>query len=154
MRTGLLAAAACALLLTGAASAAQAAPASCATQASDGADVTKTVQAFFDAIQRADIPAAKALTSPSFHAFDVGKHFTGPELFAMVGGAQQRGATLTFGLGPIETHVDCDFAWAVWQNDGKINTTPTLWLESAMLRRTPEGWRFEFYHSTKVEPPK
>lgn len=152
MRTGLLAAAACAALLISAG--AEAAPKSCRTKASDNEDVARTVKDFFAAIQRADLPAATRLTAPSFHSFDVQKHFTGAELFAMVGGAQKRGAKLEFGIDKVETHVDCNFAWAVWRNDGKINATPTLWLESAMLRRTTAGWRFEFYHSTKVDPPK
>lgn len=150
MRSILLAPAACALLSI--ASAAVAGPA-CVAKASDEADVAATVKAFFAAIKRADLPAAAAMTAPGFHAFDVAKAFTGPELFAMVGGAQQKGATFEFGIDAVETHVACDTAWAVWKNDGKINATPTLWLESAVLSRTPKGWRFDFYHSTKVPPP-
>ena len=150
MRKILFAVAACALLLAGGTPAA-AAPKACVARASDGADVTATIKAFFAAIQRADLPAAAALTTPVFHAFDVQKHFTGPGLFEMIGAAQKQGATLEFGIGPVETHVDCNFAWAVWQNDGKISANPTRWLESAMLRRTTKGWRLEFYHSTMVD---
>jgi ketosteroid isomerase-like protein len=150
MRPGLLAATASVLLLMG--SGAQAATQKCGTKASDDADVAAMVKSFFAAIERADLAAAAAMTTPGFHAFDVAKAFTGQELFAMVGGAQKKGATLTFGIDTVETHVACNTAWAVWKNDGKINATPTLWLESAVLSRTPAGWRFEFYHSTKVPP--
>lgn len=150
MRPGLFAATACALLLMG--SGAQAEKQTCAPKASDEADVAATVKSFFAAIQRDDIPAAAAMTTPGFHSFDVAKAFTGPELFAMVGGALKKGVTFEFGIDAVETHVACNTAWAVWKNDGKINTTPTFWLESAVLSRTPGGWRFEFYHSTKVPP--
>lgn len=137
-----------ALLLMG--SAAHAETPRCDTKASDHGDVAATVKSFFDAIERKDIAAAAAMTTAGFHAFDVARAFTGPELFAMIGGAQAKGARLTFGIDTIETHVACGMAWAAWKNDGKINDTPTLWLESAVLTRTPAGWRFEFYHSTKV----
>lgn len=153
MRRHLLRSAACALLIAGGASGAQAAK-TCATRASDTADVTKVVNGFFEAIHRGDVAAAAALTTPSFHAYDVEKHFTGKELFSMIGGAMQKGAKISFGMSPIEVHVDCNFAWAVWKNDGQINATPVSWLESGMLRRTPAGWRWDFYHSTKLSPPK
>jgi ketosteroid isomerase-like protein len=147
MRTSLIAVAAAALLMGGAPAAAKS---RCAEKAADNAEVASTVKSFFEAIERADLTAAADLTTPEFHSFDVAKAFTGPELFAMVGAAQAKGARLTFGIKSVETHVACDTAWAVWKNDGKINETPTLWLESAVLTRTPKGWRFAFYHSTKV----
>lgn len=152
MRSGLFTATACALLMM--ATGAQAAKQTCESKATDNADVAAMVKDFFAAIERRDLTAAAAMTTPGFHSFDVAKAFTGPELFAMVGGAQQKGATLEFGIDAVETHVACNTAWAVWKNDGKINATPTLWLESAVLSRTPAGWRFEFYHSTKVPPAK
>lgn len=150
MRSILSTAAACAMLLIGAD--AIAATQKCAGKPGDEADVAATVKDFFAAIERRDLVAAAAMTTPGFHSFDVARAFTGPELFAMVGGAQQKGVTLEFGIDTVETHVACNTAWAVWKNDGKIAGTPTLWLESAVLSRAPAGWRFEFYHSTKVPP--
>jgi len=152
MRSGPFTATACALLMM--ATGAQAATRTCESKPTDEADVATMVKDFFAAIERRDLAAAAAMTTPGFHSFDVAKAFTGPELFAMVGGAQQKGVTLEFGIATVETHVACNTAWAVWKNDGKIAGTPTLWLESAVLSRTKAGWRFEFYHSTKVPPAK
>ena len=129
-----------------------AATAACPAKPTDQADAAAVISGFYAAIERGDIAAAQALTTPDFHAIDVGKQFTGPGLIAMVGGALEKGVKFRFMLEGMEAHVACDVAWLDWRNEGAINGTPTSWLESAVLRRTAKGWRMAYYHSTKLAP--
>lgn len=151
MRISWLAATAGALLLTAAPSAARSATPACAAKASDAGEIAATVKSWFAAIVRQDYPAAIALTTPNFYAYDFGKHFPEHSLFTML---KDRGVRLEFNLYDIDVHVDCGMAWAKWDNKGKVGADTVAWVESAVLRRTPAGWRIEFLHSTRayVEP--
>ncbi|MDT9600561.1 nuclear transport factor 2 family protein [Sphingosinicella rhizophila] len=151
MRKSMLTAASCVLLVT--AVPATAGTPACATKASDTADVEATIKNFFATIERGDIADARKMTTPGFHAFDVGKHFAGPELLDMIEGAQKQGRKIGFGIDKVEANVDCNFAWAHWLNPGNIDETPITWQESGVLRRAGKGWIIEFIHSERISSP-
>lgn len=143
------------LLLIGATSGCAHTPANaCAGSSADAATVAQTIKAYYAALAADDAAAAEQLTSPSFYAYDVGKRFTGPELSATIRQIHQQGTVLQWNIGSIDTHFDCNIAWAAWENVGAAGPAaqlkPARWLESAVLQRHRGKWLLEFLHSTRA----
>ncbi len=130
-------------------------PDRCAASPGDAEAVSRTIRSYFAALAAGDEAAAANLTSPSFYSFDAGKRFTGPELVAAVKEVKRGGTVLQWNIGSIDTHVDCNAAWAAWENVGAAGPAgavePVKWLESAMLRREQGHWRLEFLHSSRAQ---
>lgn len=143
------------LLLCSLSACAHMAPSACAGSTADTQAVERTIRSYFSALATDDDAAAARLTSPTFYSFDVGKRFTGPELSATIKRLHQQGTVLQWNIGPIESHFDCNTAWAAWENVGSVGTAgdlrPMTWLESAMLRRHRGQWVLEFLHSTRAQ---
>lgn len=126
----------------------------CTTSPSDKAEIDRTVRGLFDALGKEDRVAFGRLTTASFYSFDVGKRFSGSELLDAVRDAHARGVELNWSIGPLDTHLGCDMAWAAWENSGSAGIPPKVqpvrWLESAMLVRRDGAWKVDFFHSTRA----
>ena len=122
--------------------------------ASDQAQVTETVRAMFAAMAADDSPKFRALTTPDFYAYDVGKRFTGDELLNLVKGALAEGKVYVWSVNEPEVHLHGDLAWITYVNNGSVKdaagTKSVTWLESAILRKEAGAWRICFLHSTRV----
>lgn len=129
---------------------------SCSSSPSARDEVADTVRAFFEALARDDDTEVGRLTTPDFHAFDVGRRFTGPELSRLIADAHRSGRILQWNIGPVDTQVDCNSAFAFWENVGASGTAsrlePRTWLESAYLVRRNGRWAIRFLHSTPKDP--
>lgn len=148
---------AAALAMSAASACAHIEPQACASPGADADAVTRTIKSYFAALAADDEAAAARLTSPSFYSFDVGKRYTGPQLSSTIKQLHQAGTILQWNIGSVDTHFDCNTAWAAWENVGAAGKAtqlkPVKWLESAVLRRHRGQWRLEFLHSTRAQEP-
>jgi hypothetical protein len=126
----------------------------CAPLPQDGADVERTVQAFFDALREDDEVAFQVVTTGSFDSFDGGKRFRGTELVDVVRDAHAQGVEINWSIGQLDTKIQCDVAWSSWENDGSAGVPPDVlpirWLESAVLVRDNGNWKIDFFHSHRA----
>jgi hypothetical protein len=126
----------------------------CEASRSDGAEIERVVQAFYDALRKEDEETFQRLTTSSFYSFDGGKRYAGVELVKLVRDARARGVELNWSVGPLDTHVGCGMAWATWENVGSAGVPPQVqpvrWLESAVLVRQGNAWKIDFFHSTRA----
>lgn len=132
------------------------APAAQAQTCGPRAGIAETVRAYYAALAAGDAPAAKALTTPGFYAYDIGKRFDAAGLSEAIRAAHASGVKLEWNLGEIDVHPACDQAWAAWHNKGSVGdaagTRPMTWLESAVLTWQGGRWRLAFLHSTRAPP--
>jgi len=123
----------------------------------DKAAPARVVRDMYAALTIDDASAASRLFTPTFYAFDGGKRFTGPELFALIKTLHAAGKTFVWEVRPPETHLDCKVAWLTWDNRGSVTSdagvAAVTWLESAVLEWSGDAWRLAFFHSTRVPAP-
>ncbi|HEY5721875.1 MAG TPA: hypothetical protein VIT45_06090 [Allosphingosinicella sp.] len=135
--------------------AARASQTSCATD-SDARQVSGTIKSFFAALAKDDDAAVTRLTTSDFYAYDVGKRYTGPELSRLIADLHRSGRVLEWNIGPVDARIDCNLAFAAWENVGASGTAsemkPRTWLESALLVREDDRWLIRFLHSTPKDP--
>ena len=128
---------------------------SCSSPAA-AAQVAGTVREFFAALAVDDDAAVRRLTTPNFYAFEVGKRYSGAELTKAIADAHKSGRILQWNIGPVDTRLDCNVAFAAWENRGAKGTAgklrPAAWLESALLLRQGDHWVIDFLHSTPKDP--
>ena len=121
---------------------------------SDQAQVTETVRAMFAAMATDDAAKFRAVITPDFYAYDVGKRFTGDELMTLVRTALAEGKVYVWSVNEPEVHLHGDFAWITYVNNGSVKdatgTNKVTWLESAILQKEAGAWRIRFLHSTRV----
>jgi hypothetical protein len=95
------------------------------------------------------------VTTKGFYAFDVGARFPGSTLVEAVTGALAEGREIVWSLGPLDTQVRCDVAWAQWENVGSAGmpgeVKPVRWLESAVLVHEDGTWKLDFFHSQRAK---
>ena len=129
----------------------------CRSAPDDAARVDRAVHSFFAALAKDD-PTFERTVTKDFYAFELGKVINAAELFKLVEASHRAGRVINWGIGPMTVRVDCEAALATWDNRGSAGVPPNIlprrWLESAMLRRSPSGWRLEFLHSTVVSDTK
>ena len=129
----------------------------CRSAPDDAARVERAVHAFFAALAKDDPTFTRTVTK-DFYAFELGKVMNAAELFKLVEASHRAGRVINWGIGPMTVRVDCESALATWDNRGSAGVPPNIlprrWLESAVLRRSPSGWRLGFLHSTVVSDAK
>jgi len=135
-----------------------AAPAAgCAERPGDRAAIERTVHDFYDALGRDDRAAFRRLLTPDFVAFEFAERFTADTLFSLVADAHREGVTIRWTIGPMTIRVDCQTAWAQWDNRGSSGKSgamrPRRWLETAVFRRDGRKWKVEMFHSTSAADP-
>ena len=130
---------------------------SCPSSGRDTMLIDRAIRSFFDALGKDDEAAFQRIVTTDFTAFELGKKMTANELFQLVADSHRSGRVINWSIGPVAARRHCDMAWAAWDNIGSAgvppNIAPRRWMESAMLRRSPTGWRLEFLHSTVISPP-
>lgn len=130
---------------------------SCSTPAA-AQEIADTIRAFFLALSKDDEAALRNFTTPDFYAYEIGKRYTGPELSKMILDARKAGRILQWNIGQVDARVDCQLAFAAWENTGAAGTAgqmqPRAWLESALLVRDGKRWLIRFLHSTPKDPRK
>jgi hypothetical protein len=101
-----------------------------------------------------DEAAFKAELADGFYAYDVGKRFSGDELFAVIKSAHAAGRRFVWTVQEPDTHVTCELAWVAYVNRGSVTDgsgeRPVTWLESAAMVYERGAWRIRFFHSTRV----
>ena len=129
---------------------------SCPSSRNDVKLIDHAIRSFFDALAKDDQAAFQRIVTADFYAFELGKKVSAEELFQLILGSHRSGRVINWSIGPVAARNDCDLAWAAWNNDGSAGVPPNIaprhWMESAVLRRSPTGWRLEFLHSTVVSP--
>lgn len=124
----------------------------------DVAKIEMTIRDFFEALRRDDKGAFQRLTTRSFYSFDVGKRFAGDELLEMVREMHAQRVQLNWNIGAITIHLECNMAWAAWENSGSVGAStdlrPARWLESAVLVKKEGTWKIDFLHSTRAAQPE
>ena len=122
--------------------------------APDQAQVTETVRSMFAALAVDDFTTFRAVTTPDFYAYDVGKRFTGDELMILVKTAHAEGKVYLWSINEPEVHLHGNFAWITYVNNGSVKdaagTKDVTWLESAVLQKEKDVWRIRFLHSTRA----
>ena len=130
---------------------------SCPPSKQDATLIDRAIRSFFDALAKDDLAAFQRIVTADFTAFELGKRMTAYELFQLVADSHRSGRVINWSIGPVGARSHCDLAWAAWDNIGSAgvppNIAPRRWMESAVLRRSPTGWRLEFLHSTVIAPP-
>jgi ketosteroid isomerase-like protein len=123
--------------------------------AADKAEVTEAVRSMFAAFASDDPTKFRAVTTPDFYAFDVGKRFTAEELIELIKSAHAEGKVYVWTITEPEVHIHGDVAWITYVNKGSVKdasgTKEVTWLESAILRKEKGTWRVHFLHSTRAE---
>jgi ketosteroid isomerase-like protein len=120
----------------------------------DQAQVIETVRAMFAALSTEDLSKLHVAIAPDFYAFEAGGRITGDALVDLIKKAHAAGKVYTWTVNEPEVHIDGNIAWLTYINRGSIKdaaeTKNVSWLESAVLRRQKDGWRIQFFHSTRV----
>jgi ketosteroid isomerase-like protein len=120
----------------------------------DKAHVTEAVRSMFAAFAADDPAKFRAVTTPDFYAFDVGKRFTGDALMDLIKTVHAEGKVYVWTINEPEVHVHGDVAWITYVNKGSVKdasgTKEVTWLESAVLEKEKGVWRIHFLHSTRV----
>ena len=129
----------------------------CRSSPQDAALVQRSIQSFYDALAKDDRAAFGRTVTRDFQAFEQGKRYTADTLFKAIEDSHRTGRLINWNLRAVTVRVDCDTALATWDNRGSAGVPPNIaprnWLESAVMRWSPTGWRMEFLHSTVIAPP-
>ena len=124
----------------------------------DTAQVQRSIQSFYDALAKDDRAAFARSVTRDFVAFEQGERFSADTLFKVIEDSHRSGRVINWGISAVAVRIDCDTALATWDNRGSAGVPPNIlprrWLESALFRRSPTGWRMEFLHSTVVTEAK
>lgn len=127
----------------------------CAASASDRAGVMMALNQWYAAMRQDDLQAFAAATTPDFLAYDAGGSYRGLELARAIKAAHERGTTFVWSITDPEVQVDSQSALVTYVNRGQVKNADgpkdVVWLESAALRRTPQGSKLAFFHSSKAK---
>ena len=130
----------------------------CRSSNQDAARVQRAIQSFYDALAKDDRAAFERSVTRDFQAFEHGERFTADTLFKAIENSHRSGRVINWRLSAVTVRVDCDTALATWDNRGSAGVPPKVaprnWLESALMRRSPSGWRMDFLHSTVLTAAK
>lgn len=124
--------------------------------ASDKNQVVQTVETIFKAASKDDLALFDSVIAPGFYLFDSGVRFDGDSLMPVIKQLHAAGKRFEWHVTNPDVHISGSMAWLAYVNNGVITnasvTTKVRWLESAVLTRTPSGWKLVFMHSTLVPP--
>ena len=130
----------------------------CRSSSQDAVRVQGAIQSFYDALAKDDRAAFERSVTRDFRAFEHGERFTAETLFKAIMASHRSGRVINWRLSAVTVRVDCDTALATWDNRGSAGVPPKIaprnWLESAVMRRSPTGWRMEFLLSTVLTAAK
>ena len=115
--------------------------------------VVETMRKMYAAATVDDEAGLSKVFDPDFYAYDVGKRFSGHELYVVIKDAHAAGKKFVWTVADPQVHVHCDWAWITYVNRGSVSDAtgmlPVTWLESAVLRYDKGSWFIRFFHSTR-----
>lgn len=121
---------------------------------SEEARVIEVMRTFYVAATNDDLEKFHTVVTRDFYSYDGGARFTGDELMALIKAAHASGKVFVWNVTKPEVRMHGDVAWITYVNEGSVKdasgTKNVTWLESAFLRKEKDGWRIEFFHSTRV----
>lgn len=116
--------------------------------------VIATMESMFAAATNGDLSKWHAIAAPDFYAFDNGKRFQGDALMELIKTLHGQGRTYRWQVTEPEVHIDHGTAWITYVNKGSLQdatgSKDMTWLESSILQKGNDGWRIQFFHSTRV----
>lgn len=121
----------------------------------DVKNVETTLHSFYESIESFDYQSLRSITSDDYTLIEDGPVWTVDSLVNRM--EQLEGeAELSYELSDIETTVEGGTAWMKYQNNGVItrggHEEHFNWTESAVFRKSEEGWKMTLLHSTRNEP--
>jgi ketosteroid isomerase-like protein len=124
------------------------------TSVLDQERVVDAMRTMYVAATNDDLALFHSVAAPGFYAYDLGKRFKGDELMALIRSRHEAGVVYVWRVTEPEVHIDGDTAWITYVNRGSITDASgakeVTWLESAVLQKEKDGWRIQFFHSTRV----
>ncbi len=130
------------------------APASCPAPDKAADEVAQTMRQMYAALKSDDAQGFRAVTTPDFFAFDVGRRFDGDALASLIKAAHDRGAVYEWTVNDPKVEAACRMALVTYTNNGSLteagSTRALTWLESATLIHDGQRWRIRFFHSTRA----
>jgi ketosteroid isomerase-like protein len=121
---------------------------------SDEARIIEVMRTFYVSATNDDLDKFHGVVTRDFYSYDGGARFTGDELMALIKKAHAAGKVFVWNVTKPEVRMHGDVAWITYVNEGSVKdasgTKNVTWLESAFLRKEKDGWRIEFFHSTRV----
>ena len=130
----------------------------CRSSNQDAVLVKDAIQSFYDALGKDNRAAFERSVTPDFQAFEQGVRYSTDTLFKVIENSHRSGRLINWKINALTVRVDCETALATWDNNGSAGVPPNIaprnWLESAVMRRSPTGWRMAFLHSTVVTVAK
>ncbi|HUS32813.1 MAG TPA: nuclear transport factor 2 family protein [Kofleriaceae bacterium] len=128
--------------------------AACGAPAGGNEQITKAVLDMYAALRTDDLAGFRAVTEPSFYAFEGGERMDGDALVDAIKNAHAQGKRFEWTVTQPVVVVDCTIAHVTYVNVGAIGDAssmqPRSWVESALLRYRGDRWRIQFFHSTRV----
>jgi ketosteroid isomerase-like protein len=112
------------------------------------------MESMYTAATNDDLDQWHTIAAPGFYAFDNGQRFEGDALMELIRKLHAQGRTYRWQVTEPEVHVNGSMAWITYVNKGSVQDATgsknMTWLESAILRKEKDGWRMQFFHSTRV----
>jgi len=121
----------------------------------DAQDMIATIERIFAALGDNDHARLTELLCEDFHAFENGVPVTGPELLSLMSRYHTEGRRYRWSIDSPQVESQGNLGVLAYLNNGSIaesgtsDPIPMSWLETAVLRRQPSGWRLAFLHSTR-----
>jgi len=113
-----------------------------------------TIEQMFAALGDNDRVRLNELLCEDFHAFENGVRVTGRELLDLMSRFHAEGRRYQWSVNSPQAESQGDLGVLIYVNNGSISesgsSTPMSWLETALLRRQPSGWRLAFLHSSRT----
>src|SRR5690349_14489791 len=88
--------------------------------------VAATIRDFYAALARDDAAALRGLTTEGFYAYEIGKRYSGAELFKLIADAHASGRIMEWNIGAVDARIDCNLAFAAWENVGAAGSAAKL----------------------------
>lgn len=125
-----------------------------APASSEVARVIEVMRTFYVAATTDDLEKFHTVVTRDFYSYDGGARFTGDELMELIKKLHAAGKVFVWNVTKPEVRLHGDAAWITYVNEGSVTDASgkknVTWLESAFLRKEKDGWRIEFFHSTRV----
>ncbi len=129
-------------------------PAVASGSATEQEKVVEAMREMYAAATTDDMARFRAVTTPDFYTFDVGRRMTGEQLMGLIRSAHDAGRIYVWRVTEPQVYVDGKTAWITYVNRGSVQDATgkkdVTWLESAVLRKDDGAWRIRFFHSTRV----
>ena len=123
----------------------------------NAADPLASVQELFHAISAFDYDGMRALVTADFQLLEAGELWTIDTLVTQIAEYEGKLERRNY-FSPIGGEQVGDLAWVSYWNMARYKTAEReanrMWLESAVLEKTADGWKIQLLHSTAIPRDK